>query len=200
MPMEFWTARLDRPLTETERLAMCSLLPPERRERLLRMRDAERQREPLCAYFLLCMALWKREGWRKLPEIARASSGKPYFPEYPGIHFNLSHTKGAVLAGVADEPLGVDIERIRPVGRRMMQRLVQAETEEAFFQSWVRWEARSKRSGKGIGSMKEEPLQEGEFYYPLDTFPGYAAGVSTRSPETPGALHRYSLDDMQNAL
>ena len=63
---------------------------------------AERQREPLCAYFLLCMALWKREGWRKLPEIARASSGKPYFPEYLGIHFNLSHTKGAVLAGVAD--------------------------------------------------------------------------------------------------
>ncbi len=200
MPMEFWTARLERPLTEPEQESMCALLPPERRERLQKMQDRGRQREPLCAYFLLCMALWKRKGWRELPEIARSPSGKPYFLEHPGIHFNLSHTKGAVLVGVSEEPLGVDIERIRPVGRRVMQRLVQAETEEDFFRSWVRWEARSKRSGKGIGSMKEEPLQEGEFYYPLETFPGYAAGVSTCSPEAPGTLHRYSLDDMQKAL
>lgn len=42
----------------------------------------------------------------------------------------------------------------------------------------------------------ESPLQPGEYYYELDTFPGYTAGVATRSPELPGKLHRYSLDDM----
>lgn len=200
MPIDLWTARLGRPLTEGEREAMFSLLPPGRRERLLRIRDEAQRREPLCAYFLLCLALWKRQRWRELPEIVCSEFGKPYFPEHPEVHFNLSHTRGAVLVGVSDQPLGVDIERVRPVGRRMMERLAQTESERGFFETWVRWEARSKRSGRGIGSMREEPLQEGEFYYPLETFPGYAAGVATRSPEPPGALHRYSLDDMQGAL
>ena len=199
MPIDLWTARLERPLTEQERDAMLPMLPPERRERLLRL-PPERWQEPLCAYFLLYLALWKRERWRELPEIALSKSGKPYFPEHPSVHFNLSHTKGAVLVGLSDESLGVDIERIRPVGRRIMERLVHADTEQAFFESWVRWEARSKRSGKGIGSMRDEPLQAGEFYYPLDTFPGYAAGAATRSKDAPGALHRYSLEDMGGRL
>lgn len=200
MPIELWAARLERPLAEEERKAMLALLPPERRERLLQMQDEERQREPLCAYFLLCLALWKRNRWRELPEMARSRSGKPYFPEYPAVQFNLSHTKGAVLVGVSEGPVGVDIERIRPVGRRMMTRFFQVETEQSFFESWVRWEARSKRSGEGIGSMREEPLQEGEAYYALDTFPGYAAGAAARSTDALGPLHRYSLDDMQGTL
>ena len=92
----------------------------------------------------------------------------------------------------------MDIERIRPVGQRMMVRLAHVSTEEAFFQSWVRREARAKRSGNGVGTImrSESPLQPGEYYYPLDTFPGYAAGMATRSRELPGKLHRYSLDDM----
>lgn len=200
MPIDLWTARLERPLTEGESEVMLSLLPPERRERLLRMRDERQRREPLCAYFLLCLALWRQRRWRELPEIAFSEFGKPYFPEQPDVHFNLSHTRGAVLVGLSDKPLGVDIERVRPVGRRMMERLAQTESERSFFETWVRWEARSKRSGKGIGSMREEPLQAGEFYYPLETFPGYIAGVATRSPEPLGRLHRYSLDDMRDAL
>lgn len=57
---------------------------------------------------------------------------------------------------------------------------------------------RSKRSGSGVGTImrSESPLQPGEYYYELDTFPGYAAGLATRSQELPGKLHRYSLDDM----
>ena len=100
--------------------------------------------------------------------------------------------------GISDQELGVDIERIRPVGQRMMVRLARVSTEEAFFQSWVRREARAKRSGSGVGTImrSESPLQPGEYYYEIDTFPGYAAGVATRSRERPGKIHRYSLDDV----
>ena len=174
------------------------LLPSARRERLLRMREVEKQREPLCAYLILCLALRQKCGWKSLPEVALSQMGKPYFPGHPNIHFNISHSSGAVLVGISDQELGVDIERIRPVGQRMMVRLARVSTEEAFFKSWVRREARAKRSGAGVGTImrSESPLLPGENNYELDTFPGYAAGLATRSPELPGKLHRYSLDDM----
>ena len=197
MPIELWTARMERPLTEPEREAILPLMPPARQERLLRIKELEKQREPLCAYLILCLALRQKYGWRELPEVALGRLGKPYFPEHPEVHFNISHSSGAVRVGVSDPVIGVDIERIRPVGQRMV-RLAHVSTEDAFFQSWVRREARAKRSGNGVGTImrSESPLQPGEYYYELDTFPGYAAGMATRSRELPGKLHRYSLDDM----
>lgn len=198
MPVELWAARLERPLTERETAVMLEMLPSERRERVLRMKQPEKRREVLCAYMILRLALWEQYRWRELPAVCRSQQGKPYFPEHPGVHFNLSHTGGAVLVGLSDQPLGVDIEKIRPVSRRAMHRLADVATEEAFFRSWVRREARVKRSGDGIGTMMraETPLQYGEFYYELDTFPGYAAGVATRSREAPGPVRKYALDDV----
>lgn len=198
MPVELWAARLERPLTERETAVMLEMLPSERRERVLRMKQPEKRREVLCAYMILRLALWEQYRWRELPAICCSQQGKPYFPEHPGVQFNLSHTGGAVLVGLSDQPLGVDIEKIRPVSRRAMHRLADVATEEAFFRSWVRREARVKRSGDGIGTMMraETPLQYGEFYYELDTFPGYAAGVATRSREAPGPVRKYALDDV----
>jgi len=196
--MDLWAARLERPLTEREVTAMLSLLPGERRERLEKLKDPEKMREPLCAYLMLYLALRERYGWRALPEIAYGDQGKPWFPRHPEVHFNLSHTRGAVLVGLSEEPIGVDIEKLRPVSLRAMRRIAGAATEEEFFRCWVRREARTKRSGTGISTMmrSETPLQYGEYYYELDTFPGYVAGVATRSRELPGRVHKYSLDEM----
>lgn len=194
MSIELWAARLERPLTAEETEIMTALLPPERRERLLRQR-AEARQEPLCAYFLLRRALKELYGWRELPEIALTDRGKPHFPQHPEVHFNLSHTAGAVLVGVAEEPLGVDIEHIRPVSQRTMRRLADVDTREDFFRSWVRREARTKRSGDGVATMLrgETPLLYGEVYYEVETFPGYAAGVATSRGERSGAVRRLVL-------
>ena len=101
MSIELWAARLERPLTERETAAMLRLLPEARRERLLRIKRPEKRREPLCAYLILRHALWEQYRWRELPEIRLSSFGKPYFPEHPDVHFNLSHTAGAVLVGLS---------------------------------------------------------------------------------------------------
>lgn len=198
MSIELWAARLERPLTERETAAMLRLLPEARRERLLRIKQPEKRREPLCAYLILRHALWEQYRWRELPEIRLSSFGKPYFPEHPDVHFNLSHTAGAVLVGLSDRPVGVDIEHIRPVSQRTMRRLADVGTERAFFQSWVRREARTKRSGTGVGTMldAETPLQPGEQFYFLDTFLGYVAGVSTKGGGPPGPVRKYALDEM----
>lgn len=197
MAIHLWAARLERPLTEHETEIIMRILPQKRKERLLKLQE-EKRREPLCAYLMLCLALWELYQWRGLPEIAESSMGKPYFPEHPDVHFNISHTGGAVLVGISDQPIGVDIERIRPVSQRAMRRLAAVSSEKDFFQSWVRREARTKRSGNGIGTMmrSETPLQQGEFYYELETFPGFVAGVATRDRSPLGELKKYSLDEL----
>lgn len=198
MAIDLWAARLERTLTEQETERILRILPPNRRERLMKLRQEEKRREPLCAYLILCLALWELYQWRGFPEMAENSMGKPYFPEHPEVRFNISHTTGAVLVGVSDHPIGVDIERIRPVSQRTMRRLADVSTEQDFFRNWVRREARTKRSGNGIGTMmrSETPLQQGEFYYELDTFPGYVAGIATRDKAPLGPLRKYSLDDL----
>jgi len=198
MAIELWAARLERPLTEQEETPLLALMPPARRERLERVSQRERWREPLCAYALLRFALWEKYRWREFPAVELSSSGKPYFPEFPTVRFNLSHTGGAVLVGLSDQPLGVDIEKIRPVSPRAMRRIADVSTERAFFQSWVRREARAKRDGTGVGIMREadSPLQPGECFCYVDTFSGYVAGVASRSPELPGEVHRFSLEDV----
>lgn len=193
-----WTARLDRPLTGEEESLLLTRLPPERRQRLERVRQTEQRREPLCTYALLGWALRETLGWEKLPPVILTERGKPYFPDFPQVQFSLSHTDGAVLAGVSDRAIGVDIERIRPVGERLRRRVAGDAGEEAFFRLWVRREARAKRSGDGIGAMHrpEPPLEAGEFYHALETFPGCAAGVACGEEAHPGKPREVRLEDL----
>lgn len=37
--------------------------------------------------------------------------GKPYFKDYPRIHFNISHTVGAVACAICEKEIGIDIEQ-----------------------------------------------------------------------------------------
>lgn len=192
-----WAARMERPLTEREESAMLRLLPDSRRQRLLRVQKPEKRIEVLCAYTMLHLALRDRYGWRQIPEMTLSSMGKPYFPEHPEVHFNISHTGGAVLVGTSHEPVGVDIERIRPVSERAMQRIAGVASEEAFFQSWVRREALAKRAGAGIGTlMGEASLRDGERFLFVDTFEGYVAGVAAGSRTEIGKVHRYFLNEL----
>ena len=176
MPIQVWLARMERPLTEQEYGDMMAILPDARRERLEKL-PKEKHQEVLCAYLLLRMALWEQRGWRDLPRIEVDELGKPFFPDYPDTHFSLSHTAGAAAAVLAD----TDVT-----------------TERAFFQSWVRREARVKRTGSGIVTMMrtEAPLNRGEFYYEVDAFHGYAAGVAAGQPEPPQPVHRLMLDQL----
>lgn len=180
MRTELWAARVDRELSERETFAMTSLLPPQRRERLAKVRDSAKRRETLCAWTLLRMALHETMGWDSLPEVEFSVSGKPGFTNWPDVQFSLSHTSGAVLVGLSSQPIGVDMERIRAVSPRAMQRVGGVDCPEEFFRRWVALEARGKRSGWGIGSMADEGrrLWGSDSYQPLRIFPGYVAGVA----------------------
>lgn len=186
MAVTVWATRLCRPLTEDEAERLTAILPPARRERLGRQRVREKREEALCAYGLLRYGLRERFGWNEIPSVYLTEKGRPLFSDFPDLFFSVSHTEGAVLAAAAEHPVGVDIERIRPVGQRTL-RLAETDTPEVFFRSWVRREARSKRTGEGIGPLmrREPPAAEGEYCHELAVFSGYAACAAAEEPQPP---------------
>lgn len=183
---ELWFVQWTRPLTMEEEVYLTALLPPHRRERLERARKARDQ--VLCAYGLLRLAM----GGGSLPSVALEKGGKPYFLERPDLYFSLSHTEGAALVGLSDHPIGVDIEKIRPLGPRVKQRLGIELTEEEAFRRWTALEACAKRTGKGVreflhGDLKEPsccPIQVGE---------GYCASVDCEGAFT---VHHCALEEI----
>lgn len=179
MDIALYALRLERALTAAQQERLFALVPPERAERLAALRDRARRDAPLCAYAALRLALRQLYGWQALPPIAPDERGKPCFPQHPEVCFNLSHTDGAVLVGVHDQPLGVDIERVRPVAARMLCRFSAAD-EKAFFAEWVRRESRVKHSGEGLAALYRPPAC-GERLHEVALFPGYAACVCTHT-------------------
>lgn len=172
---ELLAVQVEHTLTpEQERFAR-ELLPPQRRKR---MENAESGPEPLYAYAALRLVLWKTAGFRNLPEIALSTGGKPFFSEIPEICFNLSHTDGAVLAGISPLRLGVDIEKIRPIKPSAMRRLSNETDPTAFFRNWVCRESLAKRDGSGFRSLMEKKLPKDPLYREFEPFPGYAAGAA----------------------
>ncbi len=98
--------------------------------------------------------------------LGRGPHGKPgLLGGHPDIRFNVSHSHGLVLYGVArGREVGVDVERIRPVpdGRQLAERffsrrearelsqLPATEFATGFFNCWTRKEAYAKATGFGL--------------------------------------------------
>ena len=189
-----WVLLLDRPLSGTEESELMAMLPPLRRERLCRVRLPEKRQEALCAYMILRRALREQYRWEEIPPMDWDVRQKPFFPDFPQVQFNLSHTRGAVLAAVSNQPVGADIEQIRPLSSLARRRLAGAVDEGTFFQSWVRREAIGKWQGTGVWPHEQEPVCPPESrFVVLDTFPGYAAGVCVCAGAVPVELHRERL-------
>ena len=109
---------------------------------------------------LLCRAVREVWGLAALPAIARTAHGKPYFPDRPELHFNLSHSGDLVACAVDCAPVGIDIEMIRPHHPRLAQRvcspaeldwvMAQPDPDRALLTLWTKKEARVKWEGCGL--------------------------------------------------
>lgn len=113
----------------------------------------------LCVQYPALQGVWEKG----LPLMGKNAYGKPYFPGYPEIYFNLSHTAGCVCCALADAPVGVDVEQCRPrknleriVGRfsageqKLWQETPEAMRQQLFFALWVLKESCVKADGRGL--------------------------------------------------
>jgi 4'-phosphopantetheinyl transferase len=93
--------------------------------------------------------------------------GKPMLRHRAGPHFNTSHSDGRALVAVCEaHPVGIDIERIRPLSdlngvaavvfnereRRQLDAWDGEERQQAFFRGWSRKEAYFKATGVGLSA------------------------------------------------
>ena len=140
-----------------------------------------KNRESICGHRLLAYGLLERHR-KDLPgNIQRADElyaclegmiekgihGKPYFREYPQIHFNISHSGEYGACALSSVPCGLDIQEIRKIrSRRLLEHVLSEEEmkivqshenmEREFCRFWTRKESFLKLSGEGITrSMKE---------------------------------------------
>ena len=96
-------------------------------------------------------------------EIEVLDSGKPVITNPEGYHISVSHSgeiKGVVISPV---PIGVDIEEIKEFDYLKIWKSFLSENEKnevtdipSFFNVWVKKEAESKISGKGIFSLRQK--------------------------------------------
>ena len=112
------------------------------------------------AYALLAYAVRRRWGLERLPDLARGEQGKPFFPAFSKYHFNLSHSGTLALCAVDEQPVGVDIEMIRPHHPNLARRICSAEEldwlegqkdhQSALCKLWTCKEALVKCRGTGL--------------------------------------------------
>ena len=55
--------------------------------------------------------------------VDRTPNGKPFLSSHPHIHFSIAHSNGCVACAVSDAPIGIDLERIRPISARIKKRM-----------------------------------------------------------------------------
>lgn len=131
--------------------------------------------------------------------------GKPYLPDYPQYHFNLSHSGAYAAIAFGGCEVGIDIQKRRPVKDRLAKKVLTKaeyayytslvdirEREDWFFRCWCRKESRSKLTGEGLApqpageqSMREAPHGEtcGVVFREYQPRPDYYMSVCAAPPK-----------------
>lgn len=107
---------------------------------------------------LLLRKLLAQKGIPSIPE--RAPSGQPVLPDNAAF-VSISHCDDWVVCAVSSTPVGIDIEKIRPVRQGMAQRVCTPEElayvgqdMTRFFEIWTAKEAYFKMKGTGITNFQ----------------------------------------------
>lgn len=167
------------------------LLPAWRRKQALGLRRELDRRLCAATYLLLCRGLRAEYGMEEPPEFAYAEGGKPSLKGHPEIHFNLSHCPAAALCAISPDPVGADIELIRPYNPALARRVLSpgelarveasAQPEVEFACLWTMKESLLKLTGEGIRRELKSALDgaEARFATTVNLARGYVFTVCT---------------------
>ena len=98
--------------------------------------------------------------------IFKDEKGKPYLRDIPEANISISHTKGAVMVGFSNHPIGVDIECVKLRRKSVESRVFTkdesnmidsaADENKAFFSLWTLKESYLKAIGTGFSDNSKE--------------------------------------------
>jgi 4'-phosphopantetheinyl transferase len=139
-----------------------SFIPSETQEKIMAfIRPSDAQRS-LFGELMIRRLLCERLGIKNQElRIRYGEKGKPFVPDSP-VHFNLSHSGDWVVAAVSEQPVGIDVERIKPnklaIARRFFTEtevrsimdLPEEQRLDQFYSLWTLKESYLKAVGKGL--------------------------------------------------
>lgn len=167
------------------------LLPPKRREYVLRFKQAADQKQSAVGWLLLAYGMRQEYGTKKIPDFQKTASGKPFFAGKNMPFFNLSHSGSFVGCGLHREEIGLDIQKLTPAKPFLVQ-MVCTDEEQAsvksdlnFCRIWAMKESVGKLTGEGITSSFRDilvlhpeihtraiPLENGAGFLAYSTYSG----------------------------
>jgi 4'-phosphopantetheinyl transferase len=143
--------------TDGDAARLFCALPAGRRAYAERYKDPTDRISSAVGFLLVARALREKDPGYTPADWAIGEHGKPYLPG-SDLHFSLSHADGLSAAVLSDRPIGLDVERIRPLRRALLPRFCTPEEiglcerdPDLAVQFWTKREARAKENGRGIG-------------------------------------------------
>ena len=142
-----------------------SLIEPKLQASIGALRDVRDRKQALTTHVALQIALNLALGVPpRALALERSACGKPHLPGSGGLHFSLSHTRGAGGFALARWPVGFDIEQLRclpdmldvaevafaPETQAVIASLPPAERTATFYRFWTLGEAYIKVTGLGV--------------------------------------------------
>ena len=183
--MKIYASRV-KDMEENLEDSVFSMLDSSRRDKVHRMRNRTERNRSITAGLLLRYA-FLREGytvqdWLEV-QIEQGKYGKPMLKGYDKLHYSLSHSGDWVVCGVDSEPIGIDIQQMRPYRLELAARFyhereyqhLRAVTNEEqrciqFYQMWAAKESYAKLTGRGIGGGIDRYLTEENYRQICDQY------------------------------
>lgn len=199
-----WAYSIHRDVLRLEDYA--HLIAPARLQQLRRFRPDDQLRS-LCGDLLVLKALTACALIPPTPlQYAVSEHGKPFLPDFPDFHFNVSHSGNWVICATGHVPVGIDIQQERPVKPALFRALSSHEQaflhtlpdrkrQAAFFDLWCLKEAYCKATGMGLlvplrsFTVSLRPTAVSDASYCLKSIPfpvsEYHVGLCVKGPEVP---------------
>ncbi len=164
-----WACRKITDYTQAQLQGAYAQLSPSRKERIDRLRRPEDRQRSLAAE-LLVQELLKEHYGVTGAKLCCKPNGQPYL-ENCRLQVSISHCGQMVACAVSKMPVGIDIERIRPIDLRIARHTCVPEELDylqasergvcsdpdvlrRFFEIWTAKEAYFKKCGTGITDLK----------------------------------------------
>lgn len=156
--------------TEADLRCLYQHLSPSRKIRIDRLRRQEDKNRSLAAELLVYDLLKKYENIDSA-QLHCKDNGQPYLSGCQ-LQVSISHCEQMVACAISQEPVGIDIERIRPIDLNICRLVCVPEEKEylsaniqkglcsnpavlrRFFEIWTAKEAYYKKCGTGITDLK----------------------------------------------
>lgn len=172
-------------------------LSPERANKVKRLQSPDAKRESAGAELLLNSLFGMLFPKEQLPvRISTSDNGKPFFPDYENLYFNLSHSNGIAACVISDLPVGIDIQYMGKYDTKISERFFTADEQKYIFQSddkdlafytiWAKKEALLKCTGRGMGAVSSTSVlkaENGGFYFKTTHFDNYMLCICQMKPQ-----------------